>query len=81
MRKDPARSSKKNVKGKKPTKVCAEKNCPKKKKKKCDKDVCEIKSQKVEAQNIPIETVVTTVSLLDKFVGQFKEVFGWGKLK
>lgn len=79
MKKDPARSSKKNVKGKKPTKVCAEKNCPKKKK--CNNGVCEITSKKVETQNIPVETVVTTVSLLDKVVGQFKEVFGWGKPK
>ena len=81
MRKDPARSSKKNVKGKKPAKVCAEKNCPKKKKKKCDNGVCEITSKKVEAQNVPVENVVTTVSLLDKVVGQFKDVFGWGKQK
>lgn len=77
MKKDPARSTKKNVKGKKPTKVCTEKNCPKKKK--CDNGVCEITSKKVKAQTVPVETVVTTVSLLEKVVGQFKDVFGWSK--
>jgi hypothetical protein len=77
MKKDPARSTKKNVKGKKPTKVCTEKNCPKNKKAK--KSSCKSQSAEVQTQTIPVETVVTTVTLLDKVVGQFKEVFGWVK--
>lgn len=77
MKKDPARSTKKNVKGKKPTKVCTEKNCPKNKKAK--KSSCKSQSAEVQTQTIPVETVVTTVTLLDRVVGQFKEVFGWVK--
>lgn len=77
MKKDPARSGKKNVKGKRPTKVCTEKNCPKNKKAK--KSSCKNQCTKAQAQTVPVETVLQTVTLFDKVVGQFKGVFGWGK--
>lgn len=77
MKKDPARSNKKNVKNKKPTKVCSEKNCPKKLKTK--KTSCKKAAPETVVQNVPVETVLETVTLFDKVIGQFKGVFGWGK--
>lgn len=85
MRKDPARSSKKNVKGKKATKVCTEKNCPKAKKSKAKKSECksscskQVESQAQESKTVPIDTVFNTVTLFDRVIGQVKDVFKWGK--
>lgn len=63
MKKDPARNSKRNVKGKRVTKTCTEKNCPKKKKtqKTCSKnpDPC-----------LPVETKVTN-NLFSKLLNFF----------
>ena len=76
MKKDPARSTKKNVKGKKPAKVCTEKNCPKKNKNK--KPSCESKCNNTQAQTVPVEPVAApSTTLFTKVVGQFKDLFKW----